>query len=210
MKLLEILFTSVLKEKTITRENIIQLIEKGMDAGIFDYKEGQTIKNIVKLGKVRAEELMIPRVFVTTVSEEMTTLELHAKFASKISSYLPVYTFNKNTVTGYVSKENVFESLVTNDGDTKIKELKKDVFFVMEDESVYFVWIKMMEQNMKLAIVVDSFNEFQGIINVEDITEVILGSGMEDEYDRISVMKRATERFWYNVAKKSKPKEVKK
>ena len=80
----------------------------------------------------------------------------------------------------------------------------------MEDESVYFVWIKMMEQNMKLAIVVDSFNEFQGIINVEDITEVILGSGMEDEYDRISVMKRATERFWYNVAKKSKPKEVKK
>lgn len=210
MKLLEILFTLLLKKKTISRENIIQLIEKGMDAGIFDYKEGRTIKNIVNLGRIRAEELMIPRVFVTSVSEELTTSELYTEFSSKISSYLPVYTFNKNAITGYVSKECVYESLATNNGDTKIKELKRDVFIITEDESVYFVWIKMMEHNVKLAIVVDSFNEFQGIINVEDITEVILGSGIEDEYDRVSIMKRATERFWYNVVKKSKPKEIEK
>lgn len=207
MKLSEILFTSLLKKMPITRENIIQLIEKGLDTGVFDYKEGHRIKNIVNLEKIRAEELMIPRVFVTSVSEELTTSELYMEFSSKISYYLPVYTSNKNTITGYVSKESVFESLVTNDGNTKIKELKRDVLFITEDESVYFVWIKMMELNIKLAVVVDGFNEYQGIINIEDITEAIWGSGIEDEYDRTFIMKRATEIFWHNIAKKSKNKE---
>lgn len=210
MKLTDILFSSLLKKKTITREHINQMIERGMDAGIFDYKEGQITKNIVKLGKVKAGDIMIPRVFVTTVSEELTMSELYVEFSSKISSHFPVYTINKNSITGYISKESILDSLITNDGYTKIKELKKDIFFITEDESVYFIWIKMMEKGAKLAIVVDSFNEFQGIIDVEDITEVIWGSEIEDEYDRAFTLKRATERFWYNTAKKYEIKEIEK
>lgn len=208
MKLFENMCSLLWKKKTITYEDLIRMIDRGIDIGTFDYIEGQITKNIVTLGKIKAADVMIPRPFVTAVSEEMTALDLYMEFLSKISSYFPVYSFNKNNITGYVSKENVFESLLVNAGNLKMKELKRDAFFISEDESVFFIWIKMMQQNAKLAIVIDGFNEFQGIIYVEDIIETILGSEIHDDDDKTTIMRKATEKFWYKIVKEYNSQEI--
>lgn len=178
MKFSDLVFFFLLKKGKLTRENVIQLIEAGINTGVFDYEESRTIRNIINLRKVKAKDIMIPRVFVTTVSEELTISEFQTELLSKTFLHFPVYSLHKNTITGYVSKQDIFESLLTDDKEVRIGEIKQNVLLVSEDESAYYVWTKLMGQDIKLVIVVDSFDEFQGIISIEDITETVVSPGL--------------------------------
>ena len=60
------------KEENITsREEISALAKIGTDQGIFSENENKIIQNILKLKQIKLNQIMTPRVVVTTISENL-------------------------------------------------------------------------------------------------------------------------------------------
>jgi CBS domain containing-hemolysin-like protein len=58
-------------EKTTSREEISTLARIGSEEGIFEEKENKIIQNLIRLKNIRIDEIMTPRVVVSTADEMM-------------------------------------------------------------------------------------------------------------------------------------------
>jgi CBS domain containing-hemolysin-like protein len=62
--------------------------------------------------------------------------------------------------------------------------MSKDVYFVHEDLALQHVLEAFLKTKHHLFIVVNSFEEYVGVITIEDLLEQIIGAKIVDEFDQ--------------------------
>jgi Hemolysins and related proteins containing CBS domains len=72
---------------------------------------------------------------------------------------------------------------LSSDKTFKLQDWLHKPLFVPELASIENVLLQMQEQAIHLALVVDEFGSFEGIVSLEDILEEIVGD-IKDEYDQ--------------------------
>jgi CBS domain containing-hemolysin-like protein len=125
---------------------------------------------------------MTPRRVVKAVASEeplgpIIMDELHASGFSRF----PVYEGKKDNIVGTLHLRDLVHA--TRSG-TVDKLMKKGVAFVHEDQSLHDALQAILKTHRQLFVVVNSFEEYVGIITIEDILETILGSPIIDEFDQ--------------------------
>ncbi len=131
---------------------------------------------------VLVRDVLIPRRAVKMVHEEDTTGpvlldELHASGFSRF----PVYGEEKDKITGILYLRDLVNSKAT----TKVKvQMKKEVLYIHEEQTLREALSAVMSTHQHLFVVVNSFEEYVGIITSEDILEQILGEQLIDESDK--------------------------
>ena len=63
-----------------------------------------------------------------------------------------------------------------------IKKLLRKPYFVLETKNIDDLFRELQKEHQHIAILVDEYGGFSGIITVEDLIEVNMGD-IEDEYD---------------------------
>src|SRR5690606_29548949 len=74
-------------------------------------------------------------------------------------------------------------------GGTVKKLMKPEVVFIHEDQSLDEALQAILKTHKHLFVVVNSFEEYVGIITIEDILEKILGRAIVDEFDQYEDMR---------------------
>lgn len=125
---------------------------------------------------------MTPRRVVKAVSADeplgpIIMDELHASGFSRF----PVYADKKDNIVGTLHLRDLVHAAHSG---TVEKLMKKGVAFVHEDQSLHDALQAILKTHRQLFIVVNSFEEYVGIITIEDILETILGSAIIDEFDQ--------------------------
>lgn len=125
---------------------------------------------------------MTPRRVVKAVSanEPLGPIIMDELHASGFSRF-PVYQDKKDHIVGTLHLRDLVHA--TSSG-TVEKLMKKGVAFVHEDQSLHDALQAILKTHRQLFIVVNSFEEYVGIITIEDILETILGSAIIDEFDQ--------------------------
>ncbi len=195
-----------------SREEISAMANIGVKEGIFEEKENKIIQNIIRLKNVKVSEIMTPRVVMTIADENMSLESFLDNKEFLHYSRIPVYSENKENITGYVFRQTVFEKLAEDYTDLKLKDIRREIIFIPEFQTLMNLWEIMLEKKEHIAVVVDEYGGIDGIVTMEDIIETLLGLEILDEKDRILDMQQYARGRWnerkakYNILESPKKK----
>lgn len=143
--------------------------------------EIELLMHALTFGDKLVMDVLIPKRVVVSVNAEDTIGpalmdELHKSGHSRF----PVYDGKKDNVVGIL----YLRDLVTTKKTGKVRDImKKRLSFVHEDFTLYQTLQAFIKTKQQLFIAVNSFEEYTGIITIEDIIEQIVGKVIMDEFD---------------------------
>lgn len=184
------------KEVSVSREEVSAMLTVGEEEGVFESKENKVIQNLIRLNNVKVKEVMTPRVVTAVASEEMTLRDFYNEKSYRFYSRIPVYGDSKDYITGYVLRRTVLENLTEDKFDMKLKDIRRPIPYFSENKSVSTVWEKLLEHKEQIALIVDEYGCFRGIITMEDVVETIFGLEIIDETDTVVDMQQLARDRW--------------
>ena len=183
-------------EISLSRDEISAMANIGTEEGIFDEKENKIIQNIIRIKNIRVSEIMTPRAVIATADENMSLEEFLRKKELLHFSRIPVYSKNEDNITGYVFRQTVFEKLAEDKTDLKLRDIRREITFVPEFQTVMNLWEILLEKKEHIAMVIDEYGGIDGIVTMEDIIETLIGLEILDEKDRITDMQQYARERW--------------
>lgn len=140
--------------------------------------EREIITNTIALRTKNVKEIMVPRVDVIMVSID-TPYEKVIKAFDKGNSRIPVYKDGIDDIVGVLYVKDMIE---TDEKTFNLKKLLHKPFFVPISISLMELLRNFRERQVHIAMVVDEYGGFSGIVSMEDVLEQIVGD-IIDEYD---------------------------
>lgn len=171
-----------LQENT-SEEEIKSLLNLGRVNGIVNQDEEQMINSIFQFKDKSANEIMVSRVDAFTININLPLEEQLTLIFEQGYSRVPVYEDDIDNIIGILNiKDLAKKAHETNFNLVEIKKLLKKPHFVPE-----YIKIRQLFKDLKIskkymAILVDEYGGFSGIVTMEDLVEEIVGE-IEDEYD---------------------------
>ena len=190
------LFSQKEMELSVSREEISAMANIGTEEGIFEEKENSIIQNLIRLKEVTVKEIMTPRVVVVVAEENMSLKEFLRNKDFLHFSRIPVFAGNRDHITGYIFRQEVFERLAEKETNLKLQDIRRPIVFVHEHLTLLHLWETLLEKKEHIALIVDEYGGSAGIATMEDIIETILGLEIVDESDRITDMQQYAEEKW--------------
>jgi len=169
-------------EPAVTEEEIKEWIDVGKEDGTIEQGEQDMLYSVLEFGDTPAREIMTPRVN-TVLMEDTTTIDEAIRIFNDTGfSRIPVYHEQIDNVTGVLNVKDVFSAMVSQRKGLSIKEIMYDPTFVPETKKIDDLLKELQVHRVQIAIVIDEYSSFVGIVTVEDILEELVGDIM-DEYD---------------------------
>ena len=190
------LFSKNYTEQTTSREEISALANIGEEEGIFGEKENKIIQNLIRLKSVKVSEIMTPRVVVSVADENMSLEDFLENKDLLRFSRIPIYSGNAESITGYIFRQNVFEKLAEDHTGLTLKDIKREIVVVFEENQLFRVWETLLDKKEHIALIVDEYGGMDGIVTMEDIIETLLGFEIVDETDTIIDMQQYAREKW--------------
>jgi CBS domain containing-hemolysin-like protein len=155
-----------------------ELVDMAEERGVVESNERQMIHSVFELGDTIAREVMVPRTDVVWIERGKTVRQaLHLALRSGFSR-IPVIGENVDDVVGVVYRTQN----TTDIRGPRVEELMRTPTFVPESKPVDELLRDMQAQRIHIAIVVDEYGGFAGLVTIEDILEEIVGE-IADEHD---------------------------
>ena len=174
---------------SFTKEELLESMLLSEDEGVIDEKESDVIENILNLDNIKVAEILTPRSVVFAIDEKMTIKEvLDTQIAIFKFSRIPIYKSSIEDVTGLVLTKKIFRQALTDDSVT-IGSIKKDIFSINENVPVSKALDLLIAKKDHMFLVMDNYDQTEGIITLEDCVETILGVEIMDESDTTEDMR---------------------
>lgn len=185
------------KGSTVSREEFAEMVEIGTREGIIDIAESRIIKNIIRLKSVRVEEVMTPRVVVESAPENMTIEQFYKVDSYRHYSRIPLHApDNSEEITGFVFRQDVIEHMANDNFLYEVSQIKHPITVVPNIQPLTVLWEKLLEEKAHIALVVDEYGGFEGIVTLEDVIETILGLEIIDERDVTADLQQYARERW--------------
>jgi predicted transcriptional regulator len=191
--------------RTVSREEMTAMANIGLEEGVIDSDENKVIQNIMKLDNVQACDVMTPRIVAMTAQENMTLKNFYKNETYLHFSRIPVYADSPEYITGYILLSDALEGLADDEFDKRLVELKRPISFFKEEDSCGYIWEELLKKHEQIALIIDEYGCFQGIITMEDIIETILGLEIIDENDQAIDMQQFARERWERRQKRFRP-----
>ncbi len=137
--------------------------------------------SILDLGKVRVEQVMIPRNEVVGIDLDDELLEILAQLRTLQHTLLPVYRSDLDNIQGILHTRSIVRLLAEKSLDKEmIQHATEEPYFVPEGTSLQSQLFHFQENRRRMALVVDEYGDVLGLLTLEDILEEIVGEFTTD------------------------------
>lgn len=168
-------------EMASTPEDFQILIAQSEEGGAIEPEEADMLEGVFGLGETLARDIMTPRPEVTTLDGGMGVhAALTAALATRHSRF-PV--LSGDGVLGVVHLSQLARGLLERGEDAVVRDLASPAMFVPETQPVDELLRHMQARRSSLAVALDEYGDFAGVVAVEDVIEEIVGE-IDDERDR--------------------------
>ena len=170
-------------EEKVSKEELRSLVEVGREHGIINEVEKEMIENIIEFDEKVAREIMIPRTKVFLIDKNISVDELFEKKEVEVYSRIPVYEDEADNIVGILfMKDLMIEAYRKGFQNVKLPEIMQEAYFVPETKNVNELFNEMQSEKKHIAILIDEYGGFSGIVTLEDLIEEVMGN-ISDEFD---------------------------
>ena len=167
---------------TVTQEEVVSMVSAGQEEGIFQPQQEEFIRSVFDFSEKRVREVMIPRVDMTLLDASMPLKEAARIMAENDYSRYPVYSGERENITGVVFSKDVLRCYAQNQTNLTLSEIARPAVFVPESKQVANLFTELQNSRTHLAIVIDEYGGVAGLVTLEDLLEEIVGE-IQDEFD---------------------------
>jgi CBS domain containing-hemolysin-like protein len=169
----------------------VKLIVAGIrKRGMLGEEQEEMIHSVFDLHQVLVREIMVPRPKITCLP---LTPDLHFlldRVVEERYSRVPIYAGSPDHIVGILNTKDLlrvaFDRLRQRtplDAPLDLRSLLYQPMIVPETMSLDRMLDEARERHSQIALVVDEFGTFVGLVTLEDVLEQIVGE-IQDEYDR--------------------------
>ncbi len=176
------IFGSFLKKK---KETIHTDEDMPAASSLKDLKKDQIkmINGIIELSHTLAHEIMKPRIDVVSIDINDPIEQIVNKVIECGHSRIPAYDESIDNIVGILYAKDLLKYFFSEDKQAiNIKKILRPCFFIPETKKVSDLLREFKERKVHIALIVDEYGGFSGIVCLEDILEEIVGEIL-DEYD---------------------------
>ncbi|MHB1050025.1 MAG: hemolysin family protein [Bacteroidota bacterium] len=169
------------KPKTVSEEEVKQLLAEGERSGTIDKTEHELIKSIFEFTDTTVKEIMIPRTDIFAVDLAMPREKLIQTIIDQGYTRVPVYRESIDNIIGIIYAKDLI-GVLEHRHLIILQDIIRPPHMVPESKKISVLLRELQKNRQHMAIVIDEFGGTEGIITIEDIIEEIVGD-IRDEYD---------------------------
>jgi CBS domain containing-hemolysin-like protein len=184
--------------QTRVKQEIIEIVQDSEVEESLDPTDKKLIGSVMTFREKIAREVMVPRVNLFCLPDEMPIKEAAVLLDKEGYSRIPVYHNTIDNIIGVLMHKDVLKAYMAAINhphdktilDRPISQYVKSVLYTPETKKISHLLQEFRKKKVHLAIVVDEYGGTEGIVTIEDILEEIVGE-IADEYDEESGMFKA-------------------
>ncbi|HJJ36407.1 MAG TPA: hemolysin family protein [Methanocorpusculum sp.] len=176
-------------EPAVTEDEIREWIDAGESEGAIEEEEKAMLYSVLNLNELTVKEIMTPHTDVVIIEDTATLEDAVSYFRETGYSRLPVYHEVSDNIIGVINIKDIFNGYTSPDKSqvVSVKSLMSDVYCVPESKHVDDLMREMQAHRLQMAVILDEFGGFSGIVTFEDIIEELVGDIMdESDVDEVS------------------------
>jgi magnesium and cobalt transporter len=144
-------------------------------------EEKEMIRGIVELSDTSAKEIMVPRIDVVFIPEDLEQDELISRILETGHSRFPIYKETIDNVSGILYVKDLLIHII-NKEPINISSIMRKAYFVPESMKLDVLLRELKDRKVHIAVAVDEYGGTSGMVFMEDIIEEIVGD-IQDEFD---------------------------
>jgi len=141
----------------------------------------ELIRSIFELSDKRCRDVMVPRTDVVSVDLHASTEEILTLLSDKNHSRMPILGDDEESILGILHARDLLP-LIRTPKDIVLKDILRPAVYVPWFKPIGDLLRDLQKQRIHMAIVVDEYGSFIGIVTLEDILREIVGD-IGDEFE---------------------------
>ncbi|ATH09770.1 HlyC/CorC family transporter [Borreliella burgdorferi] len=166
----------------MTKESIFFMLSLAGSLGILKNDSRIFMQKMLDIDQVRASEIMTHRTGVFSLSSSSKLKDVIKLIKEEGYSRIPIYKGqSREQIIGILIAKDLIE-VNKKDMNKNVSQFIKPAVFVQQNKRIKDILDIMRKKQKIMAIVIDEYGGFSGILTIEDIVEKIFGA-ISDEYD---------------------------
>jgi Mg2+/Co2+ transporter CorB len=183
----------------VTTEELRSIVT---DAGHFIPKKHRSILlNLFDLEKITVDDVMTAHTLVESIDFDAPLDEIMQQISNSQHTRLPVRQGENEEIIGILHLRKVMSQLrAHHESDDFDKEMLREVitepYFVPSGTPLYTQIQQFQEKQQRVALVVDEYGEFKGLVTLEDILEEMIGDFTTQSPSRLGSYRKDEDGGW--------------
>lgn len=173
----------IVKEEEFSEEEVMSMLEAGQESGALKEEGKKMIDSIFAFDDKLAFEIMTPRTDVFAIDIDSPSEEYVDRLMEMRYSRIPIYEEDIDNILGILNiKDYLIQAREFGFEDVDLHQILREPFFVPDTKNIDSLFLELQRMKQHIAILIDEYGGFSGIVTMEDIIEEIVGD-IDDEFD---------------------------
>ncbi|MCU0832523.1 MAG: hemolysin family protein [Rhizobiaceae bacterium] len=161
-------------EPAVTDEEIRSIVAEAENAGVIETAEQEMIAGVMRLGDRTVRAVMTPRADIDMIDASWDEAELRGHFAAMGYSAAPVHSGDPDDVLGIVLAADALR-MVLNSRKLDLRSVIREAPVIPDTVDALGALETLQKSALPIALVVDEFGHFEGMVTRADILDAIAG-----------------------------------
>lgn len=160
-------------ETRISREELLSVIDEAKDSGEVSARASDMASRAIDLDELHAASVMVPRPAIVSVDVDASAEELGALLDETDEERFPVT--RGDDIVGYVATRDIGRVLAGR-VPGGLARVVRPVMFVPQGAGALHLLEQLQSRRMPIAVVVDEDGTIEGIVDIDDLAEEVVGT----------------------------------
>ncbi len=183
------LFLLIMRKNTdvddiyFSEDKVMSMLDRGQESGEIKEEAHRMIDSIFEFDDLLAYEIMTPRTDVFMIDIDDDREEYFDELMELRYSRIPVYRDDADNIIGMLHiKDYLYQASQKGFDNLNLEEILRKPYFVPETKNIDSLFVELQKSKNHIAILIDEYGGFSGLVSIEDIIEQIVGD-IADEFD---------------------------
>jgi putative hemolysin len=166
--------------QTVTEEELKALLIEGTQAGVLETEERDMIERLLRLADKPVRAIMTPRTEIAWIDQTDSPKEIAATLKSAPHSRFVVCDGSVDNVVGVVQAKDILDHILDG-GEVSLAAALRQPIVVPDTVTALDALERLKSDTLGLALVMDEYGSFEGVVTAADVLEAIVGDPSDTE-----------------------------